>query len=193
MTTTSRDARRARSAQRILEAARAEFAEHGFDGATVRAIASRAGVHASLVMQHYGTKADLFAVAVELPWNDQNQATDHLLDVLNVRVRELPPETRALVRSMLTDPDARASMRGFLNDRVVNLAHSFEGADAELRALLAVSSILGLTITQHFLELDAFDDIPEDRLVDAAHAWLTADIRQTTYAARHAPKEDDTT
>ncbi|KEZ78724.1 TetR/AcrR family transcriptional regulator [Salinisphaera hydrothermalis] len=173
MTTTSRSARRARSAQRILEAAQAEFAEHGFDGATVRAIAKRAGVHASLVMQHYGTKANLFAVAVQLPWNDQNGATDHLLDVLNVRVRELPPETRALVRSMLTDPDSEASMRDFLNDRVANLSQSFEGADAELRALLAVSSILGLTITQHFLKLQAFEGVSEDRLVEAAHAWIT--------------------
>ena len=60
MTETSRDAKRARTAQRILDAARQEFATRGFDGATIRGIAGAAGVDASLVMQHYGSKAALF-------------------------------------------------------------------------------------------------------------------------------------
>jgi AcrR family transcriptional regulator len=176
VTGTTRDAKRARTAQRILEAAREEFAEHGYEGATVRGIADRAGVHASLVMQHYGSKAALFAVAVRLPADDQRVATDHLLDVLDLRLGELPPETRALVRSMLTVPEAEESMREFLDERVENLASSFEGDDAELRALLAVSSILGLTIAQHFLKLSAFAAVPREALVEAAHAWVSKPV-----------------
>ncbi|GAA2590321.1 TetR/AcrR family transcriptional regulator [Winogradskya consettensis] len=174
MSGTTRDAKRARTAQRILEAAQEEFATHGYKGTTVRAIAERAGVHASLVMQHYGTKADLFAIAVQLPKDNPQGAKDHLMDVLDVRLGELPPETRALVRSMLTSPEAEASVRTFLDERVNNLEQSFEGDDAQVRALLAVSSILGLTIAQHFLKLSAFDDVPHETLVKAAHAWLSA-------------------
>ena len=174
VTGTTRDAKRARTAQRILEAAREEFAAHGYKATTVRAIAERAGVHASLVMQHYGTKAALFAVAVQLPGDNDQVAADHLLDVLDVRLGELPPETRALMRSMLTEPEAEESIREFLDERVRNLTKSFEGEDAQVRAVLAVSSILGLTIAQHFLKLRAFETVPREALAAAAHAWLSA-------------------
>jgi AcrR family transcriptional regulator len=174
MAITSRDAKRAVTAQRILEAARREFALRGFAGATIRGIASSAGVDPSLVMQHYGSKASLFALAVELPIDDGRVASEHLLDVLGVRLDELPPETRALVRSMLTVPEATDSMKEFLDDRVANLAGSFTNDDAELKALMVVSGILGLTITQHFLKLRAFNNVARDDLLQAAQDWLDA-------------------
>ena len=174
MATTSRDAKRALTAARILAAAQEEFARRGFDGATIRSIADRAGVHASLVMQHYGSKAALFATAVELTPGNSDEVADHLFDVLDVRMTDLPPETRALVRSMLTVPEAEATMRSFLDERVDNLANAFTGEDARLRATIAVSSILGLTIARHFLKLQAFDDISKDDLVAAANSWLNA-------------------
>jgi AcrR family transcriptional regulator len=171
MTGTSRDARRARTAQRILDAARQEFATRGFDGATIRGIAGTAGVDASLVMQHYGSKAALFTAAVQLPSDDGKIAAEHLLEVLTIRLRELPPETSALVRSMLTVPEAADSMRAFLDERVDNLARSLDGDDAHLRALITVSGILGLTIAQHFLKLRAFDNASHESLLQAARGW----------------------
>lgn len=174
MAETARDAKRARTAQRILDAARQEFAARGFEGATIRGIAGAAGVDASLVMQHYGSKAALFAVAVQLPRDDGQAASEHLLEVLTVRLGELPPETRALVRSMLTVPEAAESMRAFLDERVDNLAGSLDGDDAHLRALLTVSGILGLTITQHFLKLNAFDGVSHEALLGAAHGWIAS-------------------
>ncbi|MEU7872903.1 TetR family transcriptional regulator [Dactylosporangium sp. NPDC049140] len=172
MTGTSRDARRARTAQRILDAARKEFATRGFDGATIRGIAAAAGVDASLVMQHYGSKAALFTSAVQLPGDNSNSAAEHLLEVLTVRLGELPPETSALVRSMLTVPEAGAAMRAHLDERVDNLARSLDGDDAHLRALITVSGILGLTITKHFLKLRAFDDVSHEALLQAARGWI---------------------
>ena len=177
---TTRDARRAATAQRLLRAAQEEFALHGFDGATIRSIADRAGVHASLVLQHYGSKASLFAIAVQLPEDDAQAAAEHILAVLDVRMDELPPETAALVRSMLTVPEAAASMRQFLQERVENLTRSFGGGDdAELRATLVVCSILGLTVARHFLRLPAFDRIPREALVSTADTWLAAGAADT--------------
>jgi AcrR family transcriptional regulator len=106
----SRAAKRAATAQRILDAARAEFGEHGLEGATIRAIARRANVDPSLVMQHYGSKAALFAVAIQLDEAATGEIEAHLHDVLDVRLAALPPETKALVRSMLTAPEAAASL-----------------------------------------------------------------------------------
>jgi AcrR family transcriptional regulator len=172
-----RDAKRAATAQRIREAAQTEFGEHGFEGATIRAIAKRAGVDPSLVIQHYGSKRDLFATAVRLHGETTDDAVaDHLFEVLEVRLRELPPETRALVRSMLTAPEATQAMKDFLDERVANLALTSDRAEPELRAALAVSSILGLVVARHFLKLDALTEISEEQAETILRPWLTAAI-----------------
>jgi AcrR family transcriptional regulator len=174
---TTRAARRAATAQRILEAAQAEFGEHGLEGTTVRAIAGRAGVDPSLVIQHYGTKSDLFAIAIQLPGESTgDDVAEHLADVLDVRLGELPPETRALVRSMLTAPEATAAMKAFLDERVTNLARAMDGDAPELQAALIVSSILGLTIAKHFLALDALADVSDAQIEAVIRPWLTSGL-----------------
>jgi AcrR family transcriptional regulator len=171
----TRAARRAATAQRILEAAQGEFGEHGFEGSTVRAIARRAGVDPSLVIQHYRSKDDLFAIATQLDRESTgDDVAEHLLDVLDVRLNGLPPETRALVRSMLTAPEATRAMRDFLNERVANLARTMDGDDARLRAALTVSSILGVTIARHFLELDGLAEISDEQVQATLRPWITA-------------------
>lgn len=47
------------TAERILNAAIQEFAEHGFTKTTIRAIASTAGVSPGLVIHHFGSKLSL--------------------------------------------------------------------------------------------------------------------------------------
>ena len=174
---TSRAARRAATAQRILQAAQIEFGEHGLEGTTVRAIAQRAGVDPSLVIQHYGSKSDLFAIAARLDrQTTADDVAEHLFDVLDVRLSALPPETRALVRSMLTAPEATAAMKAFLDERITNLARATTGTDAELRAALTVSSILGLTIARHFLQLEALTEISEQQMETTVRPWLTAGL-----------------
>jgi AcrR family transcriptional regulator len=172
----TRAAKRAATAQRILEAAQHEFGEHGLEATTVRQIAKRAGVDPSLVIQHYGSKSDLFAIATKLEHDAPENVAEHLFDVVNVRIGPLPPETRALVRSMLTAPDATASIKAFLDERVENLARAMGGGDAQLHAALAVSSILGLTISKHFLELDALTGIPDEQIAAAARPWITTGL-----------------
>jgi AcrR family transcriptional regulator len=51
----------------ILSAARSRFAEHGYAGTTIRAVATDAGVDAALVHHYFGTKDELFLAAIELP------------------------------------------------------------------------------------------------------------------------------
>jgi AcrR family transcriptional regulator len=171
-----RAARRAATAQRILDAARAEFGEHGFEATTIRRIARHAKVDPSLVMQHYGSKAALFAVAVQLADAAPGEVESHLHDVLDVRLAALPPETRALVRSMLTAPEAAGAMSAFLNERVANLSRAMGGEDADLRAALIVSSILGLTIARHFLKLDAFTSASDADIARVARPWVTTGV-----------------
>lgn len=49
-----------RSRERLLDAALTEFAEHGFAGARVGAIADRAGLNKQLISHHFGGKRGLY-------------------------------------------------------------------------------------------------------------------------------------
>src|SRR3982751_4531747 len=51
----------------ILAAARQAFAERGFDKASIRHIATSAGVDPALVHHYFGAKDQLFLAAVEAP------------------------------------------------------------------------------------------------------------------------------
>jgi AcrR family transcriptional regulator len=95
-----RAAQRAATISRILGAAREEFAEHG-PAATVRSIARRAHVDPSLVLQYFTSKEALFIAATAVDDGDTEQ---HLRDVLAAKLDKPPPETMAVLRSMLTSP-----------------------------------------------------------------------------------------
>ena len=51
----------------ILTAAREAFAERGYDAASIRAIATRAGVDPALVHHYFGAKEQLFLAAMRIP------------------------------------------------------------------------------------------------------------------------------
>ena len=175
----SRAAKRAESSRRILDAAREEFAAHGYDGATIRAIATRAGVDPSLIMQHHGSKAALFTSVIQLDDASEGDVDAHLQAVLDKRLAGLPPEMSALVRSMLTVPEATAAMRDHLDERAASLARALDGEEAQLRAALTVSSILGLTVARHFLRLRAFADASDEDIARVARPWLTTGAGST--------------
>ncbi|MFD3724507.1 TetR/AcrR family transcriptional regulator [Streptomyces sp. NPDC058671] len=79
--------------QRLLEAAVACLAEHGWAGSTVAVVAERAGVSRGAAQHHFPTREDLFTAAVEyvaeersqalraLPSRDRNEAVAALVDL----------------------------------------------------------------------------------------------------------------
>src|SRR5215469_6822839 len=78
-----RDGRATRAA--ILEIARSQFGNHGFERTTIRSVASAAGVDPALVMHYFGSKADLFAAASRFEVNFPDLsgvAPDRVADVL---------------------------------------------------------------------------------------------------------------
>ncbi|MFP3464092.1 TetR/AcrR family transcriptional regulator [Leifsonia sp. SIMBA_070] len=169
----TRAERRAATAARILEAAQAEFGAHGVDGATVRGIARRAGVDPSLVLQHYGSKQGLFELAVRpAPELTEDQVPQHLAEVLDLRLRELPPATRALLRSMLTSPEAASVMGDYLRERVQNLARTSDRDDADVRAAVLTASILGMTLARHFLGLTELQRVDAGYIAEVVEPWF---------------------
>ena len=126
---------------RILDAARQAFGERGFDGATLRDVATRASVDPALIHHYFGSKQRLFVAAIELPV-DFAVTVPALVDgppdrlgerfvrfVLDLWGRpEVRPLVLGLLRSAATDPVARAMLRRLLEQGpLVALAGALEG------------------------------------------------------------------
>jgi TetR/AcrR family transcriptional regulator len=58
------------SHERILEAARGEFAQHGFGGARLQDIAERAQLTHPTLLYHFGSKEGLYAAVIEQAMQD---------------------------------------------------------------------------------------------------------------------------
>lgn len=128
-------ARGRQSRARIREAARSLFLERGFDGATLRAIAARAGMGASSIYRHVQSKEELLIDELsdmqEEAWarfraaDDRNRPTaDRLRDFFDVQ-HGLLVENRDLTTIALrstTKTEARVAKRVLqLYDRTVGL------------------------------------------------------------------------
>ena len=64
--TTPRPRRSDPTRARILEAAKRRFAQDGYDGTTIRAVAADARIDPSMVMRYYGSKDGLFVAAADV-------------------------------------------------------------------------------------------------------------------------------
>jgi len=68
--------------QRILDAAERLFAEHGFDGVSLRQITAEAGVELALANYHFGPKTDLYIAAIQRRADELNDARRRLFAAL---------------------------------------------------------------------------------------------------------------
>ncbi|MBT2234398.1 TetR/AcrR family transcriptional regulator [Nonomuraea sp. NEAU-A123] len=163
---TERAERRRRTERRILEAARKLFADLGFERTTIRAVAKAAEVDPALVMQYFGSKQDLFSEAVRVAPapvapGDTDELVEQLLGSLCMKMGELPQGSLAMMRSMLTHPEAAASARAVLSRQIHQIGESIPGDDARMRAALMTTIMLGVTVGHQLLELDELREVPQ--------------------------------
>ncbi len=168
----------------ILDAARDAFAEGGYDQASIRAIATAAGVDPALVHHYFGNKEQLFLATVALPLNP----ADVLSQVVAGRVEDIPerlvraflgvwdhpvkgPAAAAVVRTALQHEWSTRLLREFLVTqilrRVVSIRNDLDPEAARLRATLAASQMLGMAIIRYVLRVEPMASAPVDQLVAA--------------------------
>lgn len=164
---------------RILAAAAEEFGEFGYDAATVRGIAARAGVDSALVHHYFGTKADLFAETIEFPLRPdlaipgilagpREAIGESIVRFVLGRLEDGDARKRAvaLLRSSLGNRLATPLVAGFLQRELIErIAVGLDVPDAELRASLAASQIAGLLIARYVVQLPALAEASVDELV----------------------------
>lgn len=162
----------------VLTAARTSFAEKGFRGTTIRAVAASAGVDPALVHHYFGTKDDLFVAALELPVDPRVElapvialgpdgAAERMLRVF-LSVWD-DPEFRlpllGLARNMLDPAGQRLLRDGFLPAVLAPVGSALGLDRPELRMPLVASQILGLIVVRYFLEVEPVASMPVDEVV----------------------------
>jgi AcrR family transcriptional regulator len=185
----------------ILAAARASFAEHGYDRATIRDIAARAAVDPALVIHYFGSKDALFAAALELPVRPSDVFASGMaagVERLGTTVVRTfleawePPDSRlrlmAMLRSALTNEAAMGMIRDLLVREVFGpITEALGVPDAQLRATLVGSQLVGLAVMRYIGRIEPLASASVDELVAAVgptvQRYLTGDLGTETTGA----------
>ncbi|MER8003874.1 TetR family transcriptional regulator [Streptomyces sp. NPDC095613] len=165
--------------QRILDAARAEFAERGYDKTSVRGIAKAAGVDAALVHHYYGTKDEVFAAAIEVSFEpalvlpavlagDREGIGERLARTF-IGVWE-NPGTRApllaVIRSALTHEAAAGVLRTFVLRRLLSrVVEELDVPDPTFRAELAASQMVGIAILRYVIRAEPLASADPEEII----------------------------
>jgi AcrR family transcriptional regulator len=155
----SRAEQRRRSEARILDAAAQIFLTAGYERTTIRAVASAAGVDAGLVMHYFGSKQELFRQvidAVPLPEvpGTPGQAAEQILASLAGRLASEPTASLALLRSMLTNPQAASAASAGIGRYEAQMTQAIPADDASLRSAVISAITLGIIVSRHLIKSD---------------------------------------
>lgn len=183
----------------ILAAARQAFAERGYDGTSIRTIATSAGVDPALVHHYFGTKEQLFIATVKPPVDPTElipkiiaggaveDMGERLVEAF-LSVWDHPvsgPAFEALLRGGLANRLSGRLMREFfavqiLRRAIANLGAVVDPAEVPLRATLVASQLFGLAVIRYILKFEPLASASRDTVVAAVapnvQRYLTGDL-----------------
>ncbi|MFI8422449.1 TetR family transcriptional regulator [Streptomyces sp. NPDC085479] len=165
--------------ERILAAARAQFAERGYDKTSVRGIAKAAGVDPALVHHYFGTKDEVFAAAIEVSFEPAlvvPAIIDGPRDAVGERLARFfigvweNPATRApllaVIRSAVTHEAAATVLRSFVLRRLLErIAADLAVPDPKFRAELAASQMIGIVILRYVIQVEPLASADPEQIV----------------------------
>ena len=153
----------------ILTAARAAFAERGYDGASIRAIATGAGVDPALVHHYFGAKDQLFLAVMQAPLDpgklipqviagDREHIGERVVRMfLSVWDSQAGATLAALVRSAVQHEWMARLLQEFLSTQVLRRAMqqiAIDPTEAPYRANLVETQIIGLVMARYILRAE---------------------------------------
>ncbi|MEU7783319.1 TetR family transcriptional regulator [Amycolatopsis sp. NPDC049159] len=177
----------------LVEAARAVFAENGYDGATVRAIATRAGVDAAMVNHWFGSKEGLFAKAVlQLPFDPvellgeirrgpDEEIGERIVRTFLTRWDGAGGDVfQALVRSITGHEQAGQVLRAFFQNFFTGLITSIGSDRIPLRTALCASQLVGMGMIRYVAKFEPLVAAEVETLVAAVaptvQRYITGEI-----------------
>jgi AcrR family transcriptional regulator len=162
---------------RILAAASRLFVERGYERTTIRAIAGAARVDGGLVMHYFGSKQGLFqrvthARPVPELSGSAEQVTEQILARLAEMLASEPVHSLALLRSMLTHPEAAQTLREGAARLQAQISRPIPADDADVRAALVSAVWLGVIVSRHLLNSDALITASPQQIIDLLRPCL---------------------
>ncbi|ALN73090.1 TetR/AcrR family transcriptional regulator [Aureimonas sp. AU20] len=171
--------------ERILSAARREFAREGFGGAKVHAIAASSGVSPNLITRYFGSKNGLFIAATDVRLNldarlegPRETFGERLAKAIVDRwtSQEGEDPLLALLRAAGEHAQAGAVLSTFLDEQSLApltrrlLLYGMSEEEANARARSIDIFVVGVT-TRYRMLRDQLDD------VDALERWIAGSIQ----------------
>jgi AcrR family transcriptional regulator len=182
------------SRRAILTAARAQFAGHGYEGATIRGIARAAGVDPALVHHFFVSKEGVFTAAVEDAYGLRalvpallDPGTDglgeRLVRTFLVRWEASGPDNPllAIIRSAPSYGRSAGMLRDLAGVAGLGVLTARVGApQPELRAALVATELLGLVMLRYVVALPPLAALPLEDVVatvaPAVQRYLTGEL-----------------
>lgn len=179
----------------ILAAARAAFAERGFDATSIRSIAAAAGVDPALVHHYFGTKEELFRATVAIPVDpaqlvpavlagDPDRVGERLVRTfLTVWDSPVGGAAVALLRSAVSSEWTARLLREFLSTQVLRRVLDqldVDPAQLPLRGALVATQVAGLAMMRYVIRLEPVASADPETLVatigPTVQRYLTGDL-----------------
>lgn len=164
---------------RILSAARDEFAQHGWAGATIRAVARGAGVDPALVYHYFGSKEALLDAATDPParWLEDVARTwtvpSEDLGAALLRLMlgawaddEVGPVLRAILLTAAHDETTREKLRRVVESSLMGVSQ-LDTRDRLVRSGLISSQIMGLAMMRYIWKIEPVASMSDDAVVAA--------------------------
>jgi AcrR family transcriptional regulator len=179
----------------VLDAARARFARHGYDGTKLRDVATDAGVDVAMVSYFFGSKDGLFTAAMDISVNPAALVEELMRDGVDglgerlvgtfLRLWDEDPAHSpiiALVRSAATNDQAAALVRGFVERELLGrIAAAIDAPQPELRAALAGSQMVGMVMARYVVRVEPIASCDPNTLAAAIgptlQTYLTGELR----------------
>ena len=168
-------------AARIVTAAREEFAEHGWAGTTLRAVARAADVDPALVYHYFGSKEGLLDAATNPPqkwlesvakvWTtpiDQLGAALITLLLASWADDEIGPTLRAILQTAAHEPSTREKLRRIVEGSLMGVSElGSDEHDRLVRSGLISSQMMGFALMRYVWKIEPIASMTDDQAIAA--------------------------
>jgi AcrR family transcriptional regulator len=168
-------------AARIVAAARNQFAENGWAGTTIRAIARSADVDPALVYHYFGSKEGLLDAATNPPqkwlesiakvWTTPMQQLGEALITLLLASwadDEIGPTLRAILQTAAHEPSTREKLRRVVEGSLMGVSQlGSDERDRLVRSGLIGSQMMGFALMRFVWKIEPVASMSDNEVIAA--------------------------
>jgi AcrR family transcriptional regulator len=168
-------------AARIVAAARDEFAEHGWAGTTIRAVARAADVDPALVYHYFGSKEGLLDAATNPPqkwlesvakvWTTPIERLGEALITLLLASwadDEIGPTLRAILQTAAHEPSTREKLRRVVEGSLMGVSGlGDDERDRLVRSGLISSQMMGFALMRYVWKIEPVASMTDEEAIAA--------------------------